>query len=97
VKSILYYVGFLVGEIADKAVRRSVFLTIWHCVLSAELTKNALLQTVLFWRFCPLGFVVNNFVSSLVSIQSLPMHIVMYLLVLKNPIENYNFCFFFNC
>jgi len=36
---------------------RSVFLTIWHCILSAE----ALLQTV-FWRFCPLErrFVVNN-------------------------------------
>jgi len=24
-------------------------------ILSAELTKNALLQTV-FWRFCPMGF-----------------------------------------
>jgi len=24
-------------------------LTIWHCILSAEVTKNALLQTV-FWR-----------------------------------------------
>jgi len=33
---------------------RSVFLTIWHCTLSAALTKNALLETV-FWRFCALG------------------------------------------
>jgi len=37
-----------VGKIAEKAVCGSVFLTIWHCNLSAELTKNALLQTV-FW------------------------------------------------
>jgi len=29
-----------VGKIAEKAVFRSVFLTIWHCVLSAELTKT---------------------------------------------------------
>jgi len=27
-----------VGKIAEKAVSRSVFLTIWHCILSAELT-----------------------------------------------------------
>jgi len=26
-------------------VCRSVFLTTWHCILSARLTKNALLQT----------------------------------------------------
>jgi len=32
-----------VGKIAEKAVWSSVFLTIWHCVLSAELT------------ICPLG------------------------------------------
>jgi len=31
-------------------------LTIWHCILSAELT---LLQTV-FWRFCPLGKYTNK-------------------------------------
>jgi len=35
-----------VGKIAEKAVCRSVFLTIWHCILSAEY-KNALLQTVI--------------------------------------------------
>jgi len=28
-----------VGEISEKAVCRSVFLIIWHCILSAELTK----------------------------------------------------------
>jgi len=32
-----------VGKIAEKAVYRSVFLTIWHYILSAE------------WRLCPLG------------------------------------------
>jgi len=41
---------------------RSVFLTIWHCILSAEL--NALLQTV-FWLFCPLGSLCWNFASLL--------------------------------
>jgi len=48
-----------VGKIAEKAVCGSVLLTIWHCILSAKLTKNALLQyliTTLFscyfgWRF----------------------------------------------
>jgi len=34
-----------VGKIDEKAVCRE-FLTIWHCILSAELTKKALLQTV---------------------------------------------------
>jgi len=32
-------------------------LTTWHYILSAELTKSALLQTV-FWRFCALGIIV---------------------------------------
>jgi len=41
-----------VGKIAEKTVCKSVT---WHCILSAELTKNALFQTVFFWRFCPLG------------------------------------------
>jgi len=45
---------FTVGKIAEKAVCSSVFLTTWHCTLSAEITKNALLQTF-FLRFCPLG------------------------------------------
>jgi len=39
--------NFPVGKIAEKAVFRSVFLTI----LSAELTKNALLQTVFLGDF----------------------------------------------
>jgi len=29
-----------VGKIAEKAARRSVFLTVWHCIMSAELTKT---------------------------------------------------------
>jgi len=29
-----------VGKINEKAVCRSVFLTTWHCILSAELTKT---------------------------------------------------------
>jgi len=31
------------GKITEKAVCRSVFLTIPHCIFSAELTKNALI------------------------------------------------------
>jgi len=51
----LDFTGFHpVGKIAEKAVCGSVFLPIWHCILSDELTQNALLQTP-FWRFCPLG------------------------------------------
>jgi len=50
--------GNPVGKIAEKAVRRSVFLTTWHCVflttwhciLSAKLIKNALFRTVFFFR-----------------------------------------------
>jgi len=40
-----------VSEIVEKAVCGSVFLTIWHCVWSAELIKNALLQTVFLTDF----------------------------------------------
>jgi len=29
-----------VSQWAEKAVCRSVFLTIWHCILSAEITKT---------------------------------------------------------
>ena len=31
---------YLAGKIAEKAVRRSVFLTIWHCILYADSTKT---------------------------------------------------------
>jgi len=31
---------YSVGKIAVKAVRRSVFLIIWQCIFSAELTKT---------------------------------------------------------
>jgi len=37
--------NYPVGKIAEKAGVGSVVLTTWHCILSAELTKNALLQT----------------------------------------------------
>jgi len=40
-----------VGKNAEKVVCRKVLLTIWHCNLSAELTQNALLQTVFFGNF----------------------------------------------
>jgi len=40
-----------VGKIAEKAVCGSVLLTAWHCILSAELTKNALLQTAFIGDF----------------------------------------------
>jgi len=46
--------SFPVGKIAEKAVCKSVFLTIWHCILSAELTKHALLQTA-FSAILPTG------------------------------------------
>jgi len=31
---------FQLGKVVEKAACRSVFLTIWHCVLSPELTKT---------------------------------------------------------
>jgi len=41
-----------VGKIAEKAVYWSVFLTIWHCLLSAELIKthSLLLYEGYFWK-----------------------------------------------
>jgi len=42
-------------------------LTTWHCILSAKLTKDALLQTV-FWQFCSLGSVHSIFVISVENI-----------------------------
>jgi len=52
----------LIGQFTLKAAMISTqwakspknFLTVCHYILSAELTKNALLQTV-FGQFCPLG------------------------------------------
>jgi len=44
-----------VGKIAEKAVCRSGFLGIWHCILSAELTKTH------FFQFCPLGIFKSRF------------------------------------
>jgi len=34
-------------KIAEKVVCRSVFLTIWHCILSAQLTKNTFFLAIL--------------------------------------------------
>jgi len=42
-----------VVKIAEKAAW-SVFLTIWHCILNAELKKRTP-SDYFFWRFCPLG------------------------------------------
>jgi len=36
-----------VGKIGEKAVCKSVFLTIWHC--NCRINKNALLQTNFFF------------------------------------------------
>jgi len=41
-----------VGKIAKETVSKSVFLTMWHCILSAEFTKT---HSYRLWRFCPLG------------------------------------------
>ena len=43
------------GKIAEKAVWRSAFLTIWHCILNADSTKTHSF-TLLFLQFCRLGF-----------------------------------------
>jgi len=54
---ILFFIFYLFlpgGKNREKAVCRSAFLTTWHSILSAELTKNALLLTI-FQRFRPLG------------------------------------------
>jgi len=47
----------ILSQWAKFPVCRSVFLTIWVCILSAKLTKNALHQTVL-WCFCPLRYTI---------------------------------------
>ena len=58
---------FPAGKIAEKAVWRSVFLTIWHCILNADSTKTHS-SSVTFWRFCRLGYLLeteNNMFFSL--------------------------------
>ena len=42
---------FPAGKIAEKAVLRSVFLTIWHRILNADSTKTPSFS-VTFSRFC---------------------------------------------
>jgi len=47
-----------VGKIAEKTVCMSIFLTIWHCILSAELTKTRLFfGDFAYW----VAFQINNF------------------------------------
>jgi len=43
-----------VGKIAEKEVCQSIFLTIWHCISSVELTKTHSFR-LFFSRFCLLG------------------------------------------
>jgi len=45
---------FPVGNITGRVVCRSVFLTMWPCIWSAELTKTHSFR-LFYWRFCPLG------------------------------------------
>jgi len=45
--------------VIESPKKQSVGVTIWHCNLSAELTKNALLQTVFFDDFVPTGVALN--------------------------------------
>ena len=44
---------FPAGKISQKEVRRSVFWTIWYCILNADSTKTHS-SSVTFWRFCRL-------------------------------------------
>jgi len=44
-----------VGKIPEKAVCRSVFLTMWHCIFSAHSFR------LFFWRFCPLGMLWEGY------------------------------------
>jgi len=46
IKFVFFFALFPVSKIPEKAVFESIFLTIWHCILSGKLTKHALLQTV---------------------------------------------------
>ena len=40
VNKLLFYAVYPAGKFAEKAVWRSVFLTIWHCILNADSTKT---------------------------------------------------------
>jgi len=50
---------FSVGKIAEKPICRNVFLTIWHCILSAELTTHSF--RLFFLAILPTGL-ENKFV-----------------------------------
>jgi len=49
-------------------------LTIWHCILSAELAKTQSFR-LLFWRFCPLGskFRGSNYIFLMFFIKGISM------------------------
>jgi len=49
IEGLSYYKLEPSGQNRCKSSLRSVFLTIWHYILSAELFR------LFFWRFCPLG------------------------------------------
>jgi len=51
----MYVCSNPVGKTAEKTVCRTVFLTIRHSILSAELIKMHSFRLFSFWRFCPLG------------------------------------------
>jgi len=48
-----------VAKIAEKTVCKSVFLTAWHCICSAELIKTHSFS-LFFRRIFPLGYIVKN-------------------------------------
>ena len=72
-------------KIAEKAVRRSVFLTKWHCILNADSTKTHS-SSVTLQRFCRLGnrnlLVLKNY-SSIFEIKVVVLS-MMYRMSQKN-------------
>jgi len=54
VSSHLFMCFFLPSWQNHRKSSRSVFSTIWHCILSAELKKTHPFR-LFFWRFCQLG------------------------------------------
>jgi len=63
-----------VYKIAEKALCRSAFLTTWHCILSAQLTKRHSFR-LFFGDFCPLG---NKHIVSIIMIMGINLSILKY-------------------
>jgi len=57
------------GKITENAVYRSVFLAIWHCILSTEFYKDALLPTA-YLAILPTGHIYLLFSFSHCEIQT---------------------------